>query len=131
MFCLFARSDAVRIGLDLTARAFLTADGRVDGLDVELAQVFAVHEVQRLIDVHIAIKEDIAVRRMIVFGMEGGKGFLRQIRDVVRIAARFDAVRRVREEVVHDVPFQLRIRRREDTFHFIVDDAAVGQFAVG
>ena len=107
---LFSRGNAVGEGLDLAARAGLAADGRIDGLGLELAQVFAVDEGQGLVDIHIAVEEDIAVRRVVIFGVESGKAFLRQVRDIIGVAARFDTIRRIREEGIHDVPFHLRVR---------------------
>ena len=81
--------------------------------------------------VHIAVEEDIAVGRMVIRAVEFDEVFLGQVRDVVRIAARFNAIGRIGEEVFHDVPFELRVRRRKDAFHFIIDDAAINEVAVG
>ena len=130
MIRLFPRRNAIRIGLDLTAWARLAANSRINGLGLELAQVFPIDEGQGLVDIHITVEEDITVRRMIIFGMESSKSFLCQLGDIVGITTRFDAIRRVRKEDIHDVPFHLRVRRREDAFHFVVDDAAISQFAV-
>ena len=128
---LFSRRNAIGIGLDLAARASLAADGRIDRLDMELAQVFPIDEGQGLVDIHIAVEEEVTVRRMIIFGVEGSKGFLCQAGDIIGIAARFDAIRRIREEGIHDVPFHLRIRRRKDAFHFVINDTAISQLTIG
>ena len=127
----FFLGNAVRIGLDDRRHRRLTADSRIDRLLRKLAQVFAVYEGQRRVDIHVAVQEDIAVRRMVIFGMEGCEGFLRQVGNIVGVAARFDAVRRVREQVLHDPPFELRVGRREHAFHFIIYDAAVRQRRIG
>ena len=131
MFRLFTGSDAVGVSFDGAAREGLTADGRIDVLEPEFAQVFPIDEGQGLIDVHITVEEDIAVGRMVVRAVEFDEVFLCQVGNVVRIAARFNAIGRIGEEVFHDVSFELRVRRRKDAFHFIIDDTAVNEVAVG
>ena len=49
-------------------------------------------------------------REALINEVESGKAFLRQVRDIIGVAARFDAIRRIREEGIHDVPFHLRVR---------------------
>ena len=94
---------------------------------VEVRKVFAIEIGKLLVDVHVAIEEDIAVRRMVVFCMEARKHLLRELRDGRRVAAGFMMIRRVGVQRLQDAALQEIVRRRERALHLIVDDAAVAQ----
>ena len=94
---------------------------------MKFAEILTINKIQRTVDIHVPIKKNVAVGRMIVSLMKGSKRRLCQIRDIIGISARFDAISRIRKQVFHDMPFQKRVRRRKHTFHFIVHNAAIGQ----
>ena len=56
--------------------------------------------------------------------------FLSQLRNSVRIAAGFKAVAVVREQSLHCFVFQICVRRRIYSLHFVINNAVVAQLAV-
>ena len=66
---------------------------------------------------------------MIVFSVEVKKRLIGELRDVFRIAAGLDAIGRIGEQRVHDLPVQHFVRRRKGALHLVVDDAVQRQRA--
>ena len=105
----------------------LTIDVRGHGDAVEVREIRLVEIAQLLIDIHIAIEVDIAVRRVIIPRVEVREHLLRELRNRRRIAAGLIVVRRIGIECGHNLAFEQVIRRRERALHLIVDNAAIGE----
>ena len=93
----------------------------------EPAQVFPVHVVQPVVDVHIPVQVDISVFRAVVFFVEGHESFLGQLGNGGRQAAGFEPVRGIREQGLHHLMFLDGVRGGIDPLHFVVDHAVVHQ----
>ena len=80
-----------------------------------------------LLHIHIAVQDDVGIGRMIVARMEGTELLEAELRNHRRITTGLVAVAGIREECVHDVALEHRLRIREDTLHLVVDDAVIAE----
>ena len=103
----------------------LPLDARGHGNPIEMREILPVEIRKFLLNVHIAIEIDIAVRRMVIARVEVEEHLARERGNCVRIAARLASVRRIRVERRHDAAAEQIIRRRERALHLVVDNAAV------
>ena len=106
---------------------WLTIDVRGHGDAVEVREICFVEVAQLLIDIHIAIEVDIAVRRVIISRVEVREHLLRELRNRRRVAAGLIVVRRIGIECGHDLALEQIVRRGKRALHLVVDDAAVSE----
>ena len=93
----------------------------------KLAEVFAVEVSELLGNVHVAVKVNETVRRVIKFFVEGDKIFLCQSRNGFGFAARLKAVTILRKSFVQKFAAQDVVGGGKRALHFVVNDAAVSQ----
>ena len=91
----------------------------------EPAEIFPVHVVQPVGDVHIPVQVDVGVFRAVVFFVEGHEPFLGQLGNGGRQAAGFEPVRGIREQGLHHFMFLDGIRGGIDPLHFVVHHPVV------
>ena len=64
---------------------------------------------------------------MVIFSVKIQKLLISQLWNILRISAGFHSVGRVRKQYIHRLALQKLIRRREYTFHFIVNYTIISQ----
>ena len=122
------RSDGIRdfLLMELDKRRLQWDIGiRIDR--IELREVGLIEPRELLLHIHIAVQDDVGIGRMIVARMERAELVEAKLRDHRRITAGLVRVAGIREEGVHDVALEHRLRVREDTLHLVVDDAVIAK----
>lgn len=104
-------------------------NGSCISVEVRL-QYFILNEFQMFGEIEIAVREERAVRRMIVLLVECFELFVGQVRYVTRLAARVEFVLRLLEEILGHAVEESRARIAHGTFHLVVDDTFVFQARV-
>ena len=105
----------------------LQRNGRIHLHNIKIAEIFTVNKSQLLLNIHIAIKINIAVGRRIILFMEINKLLVGQVRDCLGIAPGFTGIGIVREQLPHHLIFQQILRGGQGPLHLIVNHAAVFQ----
>ena len=94
------------------------------------AEIFAVEYAEHLVDVHVAVEVDVGVRRGIKAPVEVQEALIRELGDVLRVAAGDKAVGRVRIERAHDGVLLQLVGVGEGAAHLVVDHALAAERAV-
>ena len=102
---------------------------RVHIQSIKGRQIFFINEFQFFFHVHISIKVNIAVGRMVIGSVEVKEFFVGKLRNILRVTTGFYSIGVIREKAVHNFPLQNFIRGRKSTFHFIVYYSIVSQWA--
>ena len=89
----------------------LRLPGRIHRLFTKIFQIMLMDKFQILIRIHISIKINIAVRRVIVSSVEIKKSFIGKIRHRSRVSAGFKSIRSIRKQRFLNNSCQLLIRR--------------------
>ena len=80
-----------------------------------------IHPKQLFFHIHISVKENIAVCRMIILSVEIQEGLIGKLRDHIRISAGFKTIGCIRKKGIQDFSFQNTLRRRKSTLHFVIN----------
>ena len=92
-----------------------------------MGQILPVQIVQLFRHVHISVQVDVAVGGMIKFPVKLQKFFISQLRDHIRVAARFHGVWRIRIQGLGNFSFQHVVRGGKRALHLIVNHAVYGK----
>ncbi len=98
----------------------LYLDFRVRVNAVEVLQVLPVQPGQLLLHIQITIEDNIGIGGVIVTPVEGTEGLVAQIRNLLRVTAGLVSVGGIREEGMHGIALQHRLRIGEGALHLIV-----------
>jgi hypothetical protein len=108
---------------------FLHAHRGVHGQGLEPVEILA-QEFQPLLGVIIAVKEDPGVGRVVIGPVKIPEPLVGEVRDGPGVAARVQAVGRVREEGLLGLLGQLRVGGGIDALHLVVDHALDGKLRI-
>ena len=84
-----------------------------------------IHPLETLLNVHVTIKINIAIDRMIIMTVKVKILLISQIRDIRRISAGFIGIGIVRKEPVHHKTLQFSVRRGECSLHLIEHNTVI------
>ena len=130
-FGAFIFRDTVGSGhYDPLGKRRLGLHGGVHVSPVKGREVVMVHVGQGAVDIHIAVEENVAVRRMVETAVEFREFTERQGRNHFRVPAGLYAVGGIGEQLLHGPVFHDGFRRRQGSLHFVVYNAVVSQRCV-
>ena len=110
------------------SKRLLRLDMRIYFHSIEIRKVFLINKFQLLLNIHLAVKEKVAVCWGIILSVKFLELFVGQFWDMYRITAGFIAVNSIRENSRKNFIIQLVSRVRKCTLHFIEYNTAVLQW---